>query len=90
MQQADNYVKVFSYMKPNNILGISHGFLLGHLQSMRLDEYLCDCCVYQRNGFISKETCIPGKEINGAGINSCFRVHQVIICLPWYQRLLTK
>jgi hypothetical protein len=37
MQQADNYVKVFSHMKPNNILRLSYGFLLGHLQSMGLD-----------------------------------------------------
>ncbi|KAJ6707061.1 KETOL-ACID REDUCTOISOMERASE MITOCHONDRIAL [Salix viminalis] len=27
--QADNYEKVFSHMKPNSILGLSHGFLLG-------------------------------------------------------------
>jgi ketol-acid reductoisomerase len=35
--QADNYEKVFSHMKPNSILGYSHGFLLGHLQSTGLD-----------------------------------------------------
>ncbi|KAG5149830.1 hypothetical protein JHK82_016711 [Glycine max] len=35
--QADNYEKIFSHMKPNSILGLSHGFLLGHLQSMGLD-----------------------------------------------------
>ena len=29
--QADNYEKVFSHMKPNSILGLSHGFLLVHL-----------------------------------------------------------
>jgi len=30
---ADNYKQIFSAMKPNSILGLSHGFLLGHLQS---------------------------------------------------------
>ncbi|KAF8411041.1 hypothetical protein HHK36_003580 [Tetracentron sinense] len=35
--QADNYEKVFSHMKPNSTLGLSHGFLLGHLQSLGLD-----------------------------------------------------
>ncbi|GKA68814.1 ketol-acid reductoisomerase, chloroplastic, partial [Tanacetum coccineum] len=35
--QADNYVYIFSHMKPNNILGLSHGFLLGHLQLIGLD-----------------------------------------------------
>ncbi|XP_020578814.1 ketol-acid reductoisomerase, chloroplastic-like [Phalaenopsis equestris] len=35
--QADNYEKIFYHMKPNSILGLSHGFLLGHLQSLGLD-----------------------------------------------------
>ncbi|KAI8026247.1 hypothetical protein LOK49_LG02G01171 [Camellia lanceoleosa] len=35
--QADNYEEIFGHMKPNSILGLSHGFLLGHLQSMGLD-----------------------------------------------------
>ncbi|MFS7944453.1 putative ketol-acid reductoisomerase (NADP(+)) [Helianthus anomalus] len=26
-------MRIFSHIKPNNILGLSHGFLLGHLQS---------------------------------------------------------
>ncbi|CAL5380783.1 unnamed protein product [Camellia sinensis] len=29
--QADNYEEIFKHMKPNSILGLSHGFLLGHL-----------------------------------------------------------
>ncbi|KAJ9690673.1 hypothetical protein PVL29_013041 [Vitis rotundifolia] len=35
--QADNYEKVFSHMKPNSMLGLSNGFLLGHLQSPGLN-----------------------------------------------------
>ncbi|KAF8407178.1 hypothetical protein HHK36_006304 [Tetracentron sinense] len=34
---ADNYEKIFSHMKPNSTFGLSHGFLLGHLQSLGLD-----------------------------------------------------
>ncbi|MFS7988301.1 putative ketol-acid reductoisomerase (NADP(+)) [Helianthus anomalus] len=34
--QADNHEKIFSHMKPNSILGLSHGFLLGHLKSIGL------------------------------------------------------
>lgn len=32
--RAVNYQKVFFPMKPTIILGFSHGFLFGHLQSM--------------------------------------------------------
>lgn len=35
--QADNYEKVFSHMKPNSMLGLSHDFLLGHLRSPGVD-----------------------------------------------------
>nr|GFB90915.1 ketol-acid reductoisomerase, chloroplastic [Tanacetum cinerariifolium] len=42
--QADNYEKIFSYMKPNNSLGLSCGFLLGHLQSAGLTS-----CKYLTN-----------------------------------------
>ncbi|XP_015953654.1 ketol-acid reductoisomerase, chloroplastic [Arachis duranensis] len=35
--QADSYEKIFSHMKPGSILGLSHGFLLGHLQSLGID-----------------------------------------------------
>jgi ketol-acid reductoisomerase len=30
--QADTYSEIFVAMKPNSVLGLSHGFLLGHLQ----------------------------------------------------------
>ncbi|KAK6932670.1 Ketol-acid reductoisomerase, N-terminal [Dillenia turbinata] len=77
--QADNYEKVFSCMKPNSILGLSHGFLLGHLQSMGLDfpKNISVIAVCPKGmGPSVRRLYVQGKEINGAGINSSFAVHQ--------------
>ncbi|KAL7109593.1 hypothetical protein ACP275_06G184500 [Erythranthe tilingii] len=77
--QADNYEKVFSHMKPNSILGLSHGFLLGHLQSMGLDfpKNISVIAVCPKGmGPSVRRLYVQGKEINGAGINASFGVHQ--------------
>ncbi|GFS34740.1 ketol-acid reductoisomerase [Actinidia rufa] len=77
--QADNYEKIFSYMKPNSILGLSHGFLLGHLQSSGLDfpKNISVIAVCPKGmGPSVRRLYVQGKEINGAGINSSFAVHQ--------------
>ncbi|KAL6848906.1 hypothetical protein ACP4OV_021489 [Aristida adscensionis] len=77
--QADNYEKIFSYMKPNSILGLSHGFLLGHLQSLGLDfpKNISVIAVCPKGmGPSVRRLYVQGKEINGAGINSSFAVHQ--------------
>ncbi|OMO61092.1 hypothetical protein COLO4_33562 [Corchorus olitorius] len=77
--QADNYEKIFSHMKPNSILGLSHGFLLGHLQSMGLDfpKHFSVIAVCPKGmGPSVRRLYVQGKEINGAGINSSFGVHQ--------------
>ncbi|KAI5590827.1 hypothetical protein BDE02_04G036800 [Populus trichocarpa] len=77
--QADNYEKVFSRMKPNSILGLSHGFLLGHLQSMGLDfpKNISVIAVCPKGmGPSVRRLYVQGKEVNGAGINSSFAVHQ--------------
>ncbi|KAK4793277.1 hypothetical protein SAY86_023712 [Trapa natans] len=77
--QADNYEKIFSHMKPNSILGLSHGFLLGHLQSMGLDfpKNISVIAVCPKGmGPSVRRLYVQGKEINGAGINSSFAVHQ--------------
>ncbi|KAJ1417373.1 hypothetical protein SESBI_16638 [Sesbania bispinosa] len=76
---ADNYEKVFSHMKPNSILGLSHGFLLGHLQSIGLDfpKNISVIAVCPKGmGPSVRRLYVQGKEINGAGINSSFAVHQ--------------
>ncbi|KAK8953697.1 hypothetical protein KSP40_PGU004279 [Platanthera guangdongensis] len=77
--QADNYEKFFSHMKPNSILGLSHGFLLGHLQSLGLDfpKNISVIAVCPKGmGPSVRRLYIQGKDINGAGINSSFAVHQ--------------
>ncbi|KAK4484522.1 hypothetical protein RD792_007106, partial [Penstemon davidsonii] len=77
--QADNYEKVFSHMKPNSILGLSHGFLLGHLQSLGLDfpKNISVIAVCPKGmGPSVRRLYVQGKEINGAGINASFAVHQ--------------
>jgi len=78
--QADNYEKIFSHMKPNSILGLSHGFLLGHLQSSGLDfpKNISVVAVCPKGmGPSVRRLYVQGKEINGAGINASFAVHQV-------------
>jgi ketol-acid reductoisomerase len=77
--QADNYEKFFSNMKPNSILGLSHGFLLGHLQSLGLDfpKNISVIAVCPKGmGPSVRRLYVQGKEINGAGINASFAVHQ--------------
>ncbi|WVZ03573.1 hypothetical protein V8G54_024379 [Vigna mungo] len=90
--QADNYEKIFSYMKPNSILGLSHGFLLGHLQSMGLDfpkQFSVIAVCPKGMGPSVRRLYVQGKEINGAGINSSFAVHQDVdgratdVALAW-------
>ncbi|KAJ4771040.1 Ketol-acid reductoisomerase [Rhynchospora pubera] len=90
--QADNYEKIFSHMKPNSILGLSHGFLLGHLQSLGLDfpKNISVIAVCPKGmGPSVRRLYVQGKEINGAGINSSFAVHQDVdgratdVALAW-------
>nr|XP_028952691.1 ketol-acid reductoisomerase, chloroplastic-like [Malus domestica] len=78
--QADNYEKVLSHMKPYSILGLSDGFLLGHLQSVGLDfpKNISVIAVCPKGmGPSIRSLYVQGKEINGAGINSSFAVHRV-------------
>lgn len=90
--QADNYEKIFSHMKPNSILGLSHGFLLGHLQSAGLDfpKNISVVAVCPKGmGPSVRRLYVQGKEINGAGINASFAVHQDVdgratdVALAW-------
>ncbi|RRT45529.1 hypothetical protein B296_00049171 [Ensete ventricosum] len=82
--KADNYEKVFSHMKPNSILGLSHGFLLGHLQTLGLDfpKNISVIAVCPKGmGPSVRRLYVQGKEINGAGINSSFAVHQGMLAV---------
>ncbi|URE11605.1 Ketol-acid reductoisomerase [Musa troglodytarum] len=75
-----------------DILGLSHGFLLGHLQSLGLDfpKNISVIAVCPKGmGPSVRRLYVQGKEINGAGINSSFAVHQdvdgraVDVALGW-------
>ena len=79
--QAKLYKKVFEAMKDGATLGLSHGFLLGHLQSA--GEYfpkninVIGVCP-KGMGPSVRRLYVQGKEIDGAGINSSFAVEQDI------------
>jgi ketol-acid reductoisomerase len=77
--QADNYKDIFKAMKPKSILGLSHGFLLGHLESVG-DDFPKDISVIavcpKGMGPSVRRLYVQGKEVNGAGINASFAVHQ--------------
>jgi len=79
--QIDHYGKIFTTMKDGATLGLSHGFLLGHLES--IDEYfpkninVVGVCP-KGMGPSVRRLYVQGKEINGAGINTSFAVEQDI------------
>ncbi len=79
--QIDHYEKVFSTMKDGATLGLSHGFLLGHLES--IGKYfpkninVVGVCP-KGMGPSVRRLYVQGKEINGAGINTSFAVEQDI------------
>ncbi|XP_024359537.1 ketol-acid reductoisomerase, chloroplastic [Physcomitrium patens] len=77
--QADNYQDIFKAMKPKSVLGLSHGFLLGHLNSVN-DSFPEDISVIavcpKGMGPSVRRLYVQGKEVNGAGINASFAVHQ--------------
>lgn len=77
--QAKLYKKIFETMKPGATLGLSHGFLLGHLDSIgeSFPEDMDVIAVCPKGmGPSVRRLYEQGKEVNGAGINSSFGVHQ--------------
>lgn len=77
--QVENYRKIFASMKKGAVLGLSHGFLLGHLQSV--GEYfpaglnVIGVCP-KGMGPSVRRLYVQGKDVNGAGINCSFAVEQ--------------
>ncbi len=77
--QVENYKQIFSSLKPGAVLGLSHGFLLGHLESV--GEYfpagnnVIGVCP-KGMGPSVRRLYVQGKEVNGAGINCSFAVEQ--------------
>merc|ERR1712127_1023259 len=77
--QAALYKKIFETMKPGATLGLSHGFLLGYLDSIgeTFPEDMDVIAVCPKGmGPSVRRLYEQGKEVNGAGINSSFAVHQ--------------
>jgi ketol-acid reductoisomerase len=67
-------------MKPGSTLGLSHGFLLGHLQAQG-DKFRDDINVVavcpKGMGPSVRRLYEQGKSVDGAGINASFAVEQV-------------
>ena len=79
--QAELYPQVFKAMKPGATLGLSHGFLLGHLtskgESFPSNINVIGVCP-KGMGLSVRRLYEQGREVGGAGINTSFAVHQDI------------
>eukprot|EP00741_Cyanophora_paradoxa_P004127 tig00000769_g4008.t1 len=79
--QAQNYEKILAAMKPGSTLGLSHGFLLGYMSTIgvefRKDINVIGVCP-KGMGPSVRRLYEQGKEVNGAGINASFAIHQDI------------
>ena len=76
---AQNYRKIFAAMRPGSTIGLSHGFLLSHLQSVG-EDFPTDMNVIavcpKGMGPSVRRLYEQGRDVNGAGINSSFAVHR--------------
>ena len=77
--QAQSYKEIFHAIRPGATLGLSHGFLLGYLQSIGASfpaniNVIAVCP--KGMGPSVRRLDEQGKEVNGAGINSSFAIHQ--------------
>jgi ketol-acid reductoisomerase len=79
--QAELYPRVFAALRPGATLGLSHGFLLGHLQNVG-DGFPSNVNVIavcpKGMGPSVRRLYEQGRDINGAGINTSFAVEQDI------------
>ncbi|TQM42688.1 ketol-acid reductoisomerase [Pseudonocardia cypriaca] len=77
--QTALYPQVFEALRPGATLGFSHGFLLGHLADEGLgfppDIDVIAVCP-KGMGASVRALYVQGEEVNGAGINASFAVHQ--------------
>jgi len=77
--QAKMYPRILAAMKPGATLGLSHGFLLGIMKNDGA-EFRNDINVVlvapKGMGPSVRRLYEQGKDINGAGINASFAVHQ--------------
>jgi ketol-acid reductoisomerase len=90
--QADLYPQIFRALRPGATLGLSHGFLLGHLRNVG-DTFPSTVNVVgvcpKGMGPSVRRLYEQGRAINGAGINTSFAVEQDVdgratdIALAW-------
>jgi ketol-acid reductoisomerase len=79
--QAQQYEKIFEALRPGSTLGLSHGFLLSHLQNVGADfppEVNVIAVCPKGMGPSVRALYLQGAEVNGAGINASFAIHQDI------------
>ncbi|CCI42600.1 unnamed protein product [Albugo candida] len=73
------YPEVFKALKAGSTLGLSHGYLLGHLNSIH-EKFPSNVNVVmvapKGMGPSVRRLYVQGKEVNGAGINASIAVHQ--------------
>jgi len=77
--QSELYANIFEAMKSGATLGLSHGYLLGHLENegKRFPDDINVIMVAPKGmGPSVRRLYVQGKEVNGAGINASFAVHQ--------------
>src|SRR5581483_4176330 len=77
--QAELYSRVFEALRPGATLGLSHGFLLGHLINVgaKFPANVNVIAVCPKGmGPSVRRLYVQGKEVNGAGINASFAVQQ--------------
>jgi ketol-acid reductoisomerase len=77
--QSQLYSRVFETIRPGATLGLSHGFLLGHLtnEGKAFPKNINVIMVAPKGmGPSVRRLYVQGKTVNGAGINASFAVHQ--------------
>ena len=77
--QAELYEQVFEALRPGATLGLSHGFLLGHLKNVgaKFPANINVIAVCPKGmGPSVRRLYVQGKEVNGAGINASFAMQQ--------------
>jgi len=90
--QSELFGKVFEHLRPGATLGLSHGFLVGHMKNVgaKFPTNINVVAVCPKGmGPSVRRLYVQGKEVNGAGINASFAVEQDIdgratdIALAW-------
>jgi ketol-acid reductoisomerase len=75
---ADLHEEIFAALKPGGIIGLSHGFLLAHLQAAHLDFPPSTSVVAvcpKGMGASVRRLYEQGRDVDGAGINCSVAVH---------------